>query len=114
MKLNKNIKDRLILQAEEAAEQGLTKLAHRIINAIESDDNELENYSYSELKEEYYCNLWKMAKLHIAFYGIDNADVVKLDKTIVSWASKTIDELDAALEVNSIKGINEPKLPGEK
>jgi len=114
-KINPIIYQKLLLQAEEAREQGLTKLADRIMNVINSEDKDLaEEYSYSQLKEDFHRDLWKLAKRHIVFYDLESVDVLKLDKVIVALAAKTIDELEVELEVDSIvKGAHEPKLFGE-
>jgi hypothetical protein len=113
-KLGSVIQEKLLLQAEEAREQGFNKLADRIVNAVNAEDENLEEeYSYSQLKEDFHRDLWKMAMRYVSFYDLESLDASKLDKTIIAWASKTMDEIEAELEVSSIKGAHEPKLPGE-
>ena len=48
-------------------------------------------------------------------YIIEDIEVEKLDKTIISWAAKMTDDLEETLGVDSIiKGPFESLLPGEK
>jgi hypothetical protein len=115
MKLNLTIYRKLMAQAEEAQGQGLTKLASSIRQAI-SDDNDSgdEQYSYAQLNDEIHRDLWKLAKRIMMYYDVEDVEVEKLDKTILSWAVKMTDDLEVTLGVDTIvKGPLEPKLPGE-
>jgi hypothetical protein len=115
MKLNKVIYNKLLLQAEEAREQGMIKLANVILNSIGSyPSDEPEKYSYLQLQEEIHNDMWKVATKLISYYDIKSSDVSKLDETLSSWASQLIDDLEITLNVDKVvKGPNEPLLPGE-
>ena len=111
-KISSIIKDRLILQAEEAKELGFDKLAERIIESVDVDSS---NESYMELKENICKNIWKSAALMLDYYDINDVDASQLNKVIANITNKAIDELEISLNVdNIIKGPNELKLPGEK
>jgi hypothetical protein len=115
-KLNPIIYRKLMAQAEEAKEQGLTKLANSIAEAIaEEPEEQLKEYSYAQLQDDVHKQLWKAATLMMKYYDLDSTDVQKLDKNITVWASEMLDEMEQTLGVDSmIKGPLEPKLPGEK
>ena len=68
MKLNETIYRKLIAQAEEAREQGLTKLADSIFEAIGSEEEPMPiEYSYTKLQDDIHLDLWKLAT-RIALY----------------------------------------------
>lgn len=114
-KLNPVIYRKLAAQAEEAKAQGLTKLASNIMEAIgDEPTQELTEYSYSQMENDIHRHLWKVASHVMYYYNIDCADVQRLDKSILLWASEAIDELEHVLGVKGqVKGPLEPKLPGE-
>ncbi len=114
-KLNPTIYRKLLAQAEEAREQGLTKLADNIIDAIGQEPaHEVGEYSYSQMENDIHCHLWKVASHVMKYYNIGFADVQKLDKGILLWASEVIDEIEHSLGVKEyVKGPLEPKVPGE-
>lgn len=109
------IYNKLLLQAEEAQEQGFNKLAERVIEAIGSESDDSNNqYSYSEMREDINKDIWKLATHILSFYDINSVDISVLDKTITSFSAKLIDELERSLQVDDkVKGAREPKLPGE-
>lgn len=115
MKMNKTIYNKLLLQAEEAKEQGMTKLAGSILDAIgPCPADESEEYSYAKLQEDIHKDMWKIATRLMAYYDVESANVEKIDQTIASWASNMIDDLEITLDVDSVvKGPTEPKVPGE-
>lgn len=115
-KLNPTIYNKLLLQAEEAKSQGLTKLADGILNAIGSyPEEETIEYSYTQLQDQIHRDLWKLATHFITYYGIESADAEKLDETISICASKLTNELESTLGVDSVvKGPFEPKILGEE
>ena len=115
MKLNSVIYNKLMLQADEARDQGMVKLADAISNAIgEEHTEEHEPYSYDELQEDIHKDLWSIASRLVRYYGINSVDALKVDATVSELTGKTLDELERTLEVdNMIRGRFEPKLPGE-
>ncbi len=114
-KLDPIIYNKLLLQAEEARDQGMVKLADAITEAIGSmSNNKQEGQTYSSLQEDIHRDLWKIATKLIGFYGLDSVDALKVDTAVASWMTKTIDEIENTLEVGEVvKGPLEPKLPGE-
>lgn len=114
-KLNSTIYRKLMAQAEEAKEQGLVKLANSIIDAIgEAPEEELTEYSYGQFQDDVHKDLWKLATRLMVYYDVESADASKIDKTLLSWASKITDDLEASLEINpSLIGPLDPKVPGE-
>jgi thermostable 8-oxoguanine DNA glycosylase len=114
-KLNSVVYRKLVAQAEEAKAQGLTKLASNIMEAIGDEPaEELKEYSYTQMENDIHGHLWKVASHVMKYYNVSFADVQKLDKGILLWASELIDEVEHSLGVGgSVKGPLEPKLPGE-
>jgi transposase len=109
--MNKLLYDKLLLQAEEAKEQGMIKLAEAILQTIHQDDEDL---SYKELNNNIYNDLWKVASKIINYYDANNIDIIKVDNIINIIAYKFIDEVEVVLEKDkTIKGPFEPKVLGE-
>jgi hypothetical protein len=114
-KLDPIIYTKLMLQADEAKDRGMIKLAEAIIEAIDSKpDDKKETYSYSQLQDDVHRDLWRIASKLMYYYDLKSADALKLDDAIIHWASKTIDELEKTLEVDDVvQGPLEPNVPGE-
>jgi hypothetical protein len=113
--MNPVIYRKLVAQAEEAKEQGMTKLAEGIMEAIGSEPTEeLQEYSYAQLQDDVHRDMWKLATHVMKYYNLEYADVEKLDKTILVWASKVVADVETTLGVDSVViGPLEPKVPGE-
>lgn|SRR5574339_257878 len=114
-KLNSVVYHKLLLQAEEAKEQKLTKLASGIMNALGPyPEDETVEYAYGQLNEDVHQEMWKLATHVIQYYGIESVDAQKLDEVLESLANKFVNELESSLGVESVvKGPFEPKVPGE-
>jgi hypothetical protein len=114
-KLNSVIYNKLLLQAEEAEYQGMTKLASNISNAIgDSFEDEVSTYSYRELTDDVQKELWKVACKIIKYYGIESVDAEKTNELITVLADKLTDELEVSFGVdNVVRGPLETNVPGE-
>jgi hypothetical protein len=114
-KLDAVIYNKLLLQAEEANDQGMVKLANSIAEAIGSESRECdEQYSYSSLQDDIHTDIWKIATKLIAYYNPDSVDALKINEAITILAEKMTDELELTLGVDKIvRGPFEPSLPGE-
>lgn len=117
IKLNRTAYCKMELQAEEAKNQGMIKLADAVnhaINDIKLTTNKNE-YSFEEMDTQIHRDLWSIATTLAGYYNVENVDIEKVDKTLVSWAEKLVDDLEKTLQISdTIKGPLEPKLPGEK
>ncbi len=116
MKKNSVIYNKLVLQAKEAKEQGMTKLAEAVENAIWIESTlEQPEYSYEQMENDVHSHLWAAATKLIEYYDLKSANIEKIDEVLLSLASKVIDNLERALDVSDfVKGPLEPKLFGEK
>lgn len=112
-KINTVLYNKLLLQAEEAKEQGLVKLAKAITDSIDYTENKKE-YSYKQLKEDVHNDIWKLATNILSYYDIESIDSVKLDNILTSYAQRIINEVEDSLGLENVIGPNEPKLPGER
>lgn len=125
MKLNKVVYEKLVLQAQEAKEIGLTKLGETVLSAIGavSREDEVITYSHSELTEDIYHNLWKVALNIAQYYDVDSIDIQKIDESLELMAMKVRSEIENTMyseistkvkgKVALMIGPLEPKLPGE-
>jgi hypothetical protein len=113
--LNSIIYHKLLLQAEEAREQGLVKLADSIVEAVGKEPvHDLSEYSYSQMQEDMHRGLWKLATHVLHYYNLESVDAEKLDQNIIVWALKIVDDLEKNLNVDSVvKGPLESDVPGE-
>lgn len=116
MKLNNVVYKKLVLQAEEAKEIKLTKLASAVLNgvgAVSRDEDEKISFSSSELEESVYNSLWKVAVDILSYHDLESADIQKIDEAVQVLAGKVIREVEGSLSVSGKIGPLEPKLPGE-
>lgn len=114
-KINSVIYNKLLLQAQEAKEQGMTKLSSDIYGAIGSvpEDESLE-YSHIKMSDDVHQGLWKLATYILKYHDIESVDAEKIDQVIESLASKFVDEIEISLGIEGSRiGPLEPKLPGE-
>jgi hypothetical protein len=115
MKINPVIYKKLVLQAEEAKDQQLIKLADGILGAVGAMPNEEQmEYSYSQLQNDIYRDMWKIATRLMYYHDLQSVNAEKLGKALEAYAAEILDQLELDLNVdNVIKGSVEPKLPGE-
>jgi hypothetical protein len=114
-KVNPIIYERLLIQAKEAKDQGLIKLAEGVLNAIGPlPEDEVVSYDISSLNEDVYEGMWKLATHVFKYHDITSANVEKIHETIEALANKFIEDLETSVGVsNSAVGPLEPELPGE-
>ena len=116
-KLNKVVYQKLLLQAEEAKEQGLTKLAGAVLSAVGPvPEDEAVKYSYGELETELYEGLWKMATYVFKYHDVESLDIEKVGEVIEILAEKLIDDVESAVGEGEIGVIGklEQKVAGEE
>lgn len=102
-KINKIIYNKLLLQAEEAHEFGMTKLASGILTALEdgaSDKNTSEKYSYSELKDDLYKEMWKLVSKVISHHNTESLDAEKVSDLIDNMSEQFIEELESIITLD--------------
>jgi hypothetical protein len=117
-KLNKLAYDRLLLQAEEAKELGLHSLSRGMFfalkSAAEDADKEVEEYSYEDLKDEMYQELWELASKVAQYYDVENMNAEKVNEVLEEMREEFIDRIEEALDIkDQVLGAREPKVPGE-
>lgn len=115
-KLNKIIYNKLLLQAQEAKDNGFKKLANNIFETIGSvPEDEDVKYSYSELKSDIEIGLWKIASNIMKYYDLDSIDAQKLDSTIEVLAENFVEEIEKTLDIEPTTiGPLEDKVLGQK
>jgi len=114
-KLNSVVYHKLYLQAEEAKEQDMTKLASGIFNAIgPTTEEEHATYDYGQLRDDIYQEMWRMATHVIKYHDLESVDAEKVHDRLESLAQQFVDELEESLGVdNATVGPLETKVPGE-
>jgi hypothetical protein len=114
-KLTAVMYNKLLLQAEEAKEQGMSKLANSILEAIGPyPAEEVEEYTFAELENDFHKGLWKLASQLMVYYGVQSADAEKVDAIVTAHADKMIDDLEDEFKLFGSVGVSEPSLPGEE
>lgn len=108
------LKEKLMLQAEEAELQGMTKLATCISNAVsEEEGRELKSYSYKQLEEDIQKDVWKSAIKILSYYNPESIDASRLDEYITACAQTILDTIEENLDLSNIRSRTETKVPGE-
>ena len=110
--MNETLYERLKATAEEAQEQGLTKLARAIEESLPQEKK--SSYSYEELQDDVHRDLWKIASKLMVYYDLERVHPEHLDKSLISWATRLIDDIEKTLDVNPLKNPLEDKVVGEK
>ncbi len=111
--LNEVLKNKLLLQAEEAQEQGMTKLGQAIVNAVDQSSID-EKYSYSQMSDEIHSDLWKVAARLMKYYNLYSVNAEQIDKVVLAWSNKLVEDLELSLGVDEVIGSStDVKLPGE-
>lgn len=108
--MNSILYNKLLLQAEEAEKRGMIKLAEAVKESVDLNSDE---YSYDQLQDDIHQDMWKIASKILTYYDINSVDIEKLDKSLESWATKLVDDLEITLDTNHLKSPMEPKIPGE-
>jgi len=117
IKLNPIIYKKILLQANEAKFQGLTKLASAVlggVGAVPKEDEEEMIYSSKNLKEDLYNGLWKLAFNVVGYHDLDTLDIEKLDSIIRSASEQFLNNIEGVSGVYGKIGAMEPDLPGQK
>jgi hypothetical protein len=114
-KLNSVVYHKLLLQAQEAKTQNLTKLASGILGAMAPiPEDERVQYDRQQLHNDIYDGLWKLASNVIKYYDVESADVSKIHDRLEALADKFVEEMEQSLGVEDvIAGPFEPALPGQ-
>jgi hypothetical protein len=113
--MNSTVYNKLLLQAEEAKDQGMKKLATGILSSLTATpEDESVKYSSSELDEDIYNGMWALAANVIKYYDVNSVNSEKVNEVIETLSSKFIKEIQASLGTDEIVvGPLEPILPGE-
>ncbi|CAB4196501.1 hypothetical protein UFOVP1290_21 [uncultured Caudovirales phage] len=114
-KLNHIVYNKLLLQAEEAKHQQLTKLASNILDAVsDGPDNQLQEYASIDMDDDINAGLWKLATCVLKHHNVLSVDAEKLNEVIESFANKFVNDVQTSVCINSLQiGELEPKLPGQ-
>lgn len=115
-KLNATVYHKLLLQAEEAKTQNLTKLASGVLGAIGAyPEEEAGHYNLEELQQDIYDGLWKLAACVIKYHDLKSANIEQVDQVLESLAEKLVDQVEISLGVsNEQVGKLEEKVPGQE
>lgn len=113
-KLNSTVYQKLFLQAEEAKDRNMTKLASAIFGAIGPvPEDEHNNYNFNELQDDVYQGLWKLAMCVAKYHDLQSVDAEKVHLVLESLSSDLIEDVERSLHVdNTTVGPLETKVPG--
>ena len=115
-KLNSVIYNKLLAQADEAKYRKLPKLAAGILGSLGPvPEDENVKYNFSELQNDVYQELWKVATCVIKYHDLKTVDAERVHQVLDSFASKIIEDIEQSLDVkNDAIGPLEDKVLGEK
>lgn len=117
--IKKNLFNRLVLQAEEAEIQGLTKVAESLTTQITKnadnlrDDSVLYRYSAAQFGQDIHEKLWDFVIRTADFYNV-SLEAQEMQKIIERYAADMIHEISNKLGINHSIGAYEEPLPGEQ
>jgi hypothetical protein len=114
--ISKNLKLRLLAQAEEASFRSLDKVASKLIQQVKaSPTRSMEEeyiYSRSELQSDVEDLLWKAALRTQDYFG-KTCDAAEVGELVESLAADFVDSMRTKLG-GVVIGPNEPLVPGEQ
>jgi hypothetical protein len=107
---------RLMAEAEEADNQGLTKIAENLTRQLESisvrDSNQPYTYSSDSFEQDVQDSLWNIVLRTADFHG--SFIPAKVGQNIVDYFSEQIiHSIRKSASINVVRGGYEPNLPGE-
>jgi hypothetical protein len=114
-KLNSVVYHKLLLQAEEAKNQDMVKLASGVLGALGPvPEEEQVSYNIEELHQDVYQGLWKLATCVLKYHDVNSASVEKINQVLETTASKLIEEVETSIGVDNTEvGPLEDKLAGQ-
>lgn len=113
-RLNSVVYHKLLLQAEEAKDQDMIKLASGILGAVgPTPEEESVKYSSAEVEEDVHRGLWSLATCILKHHDVSSVDAEKLNEVIEVLASKFINEIENSLGIDGVVGSLEPTVLGE-
>ena len=118
--IDKNLWNRLCAQAQEAKEQGLTKIATNLENQLTEignngkirDEKTKFSYSNESFEHDVHQALWSIAIRAADFYQ-KSFDSKKIQTIIEKTATDLISDLRIEISPDGV-GANEPSIPGEE
>lgn len=112
--LNKQLYNRLLVQAQEAKSYHMDKLASRVITSLGSLPEE-DNVSYDlkEVKDDIHQGMWNIATCLLKYHDISHVDIEKLDNILGYLTTSFINEIEESLDLKKI-GALETKVPGQE
>jgi hypothetical protein len=114
-KLNSTVYNKLLLQAEEAKDQDMIKLASAIVDALGPEPEDIKtSYNLNQLQQDMHQGLWKLATCVIKYHDLESVDAEKVNDVLEALASKIIEDIELSLNVDDTKvGPLEDVLPGQ-
>jgi hypothetical protein len=107
----------MVMQANEAKELGFEKLGDVVLNAvgpITREENELQSYAYTELEEDTYKKLWKIAMEVISYHDVEFPDIQNIDDAVSELVDTVIAQVEESIGAKDKLGKFEPKVPGQQ
>ena len=115
--ISTHLRDKLLLQAQEAHQQGLTKLGEGVIAAVATPFSPAlevsETFNYYELTEAVQYGLWLGAMQVANYHDLPNLDIQKMEPIIVEAAAQFIQQIERSYDVEEKLGPFEEKVMGQ-
>ena len=114
-KMGQQLKDRLVLQAQEAKTQGMEHLSDGIFRMIMGVDikETTNHFNYDELSKIVQQSLWEATGRIATYHDLPMVDVQRMMPLIAEAAEKFIREVERSYDVENKLGPFEEDLPGQ-
>ncbi len=113
-KLNEVLYNKILLQAEEAKDKGMIKLANAAVGSLTAiPESEKITYSWNEMSDDVHKGLWKLATCVMKYHDAESVNIELVDEAMERLASKMVEEMEFILNRTGI-GPLEPKVLGEE
>lgn len=104
-KINKILYNKLLLQAQEARDQNLSKLSDGIFNCIGSypadAEDKKEKFSYTDLNSEVYKILWKICGQVMRYYNVNAVNAEKMHQILEDLTEEVIENIEENIDISN-------------
>ncbi len=114
MKLNPTLHKKLLAEAEEAKLQSLTKLASALEHALVPSEDSQSLYSLSEVRQDVYEGLWKLATSLLKYHDVTSLPTERLDVVLADLSIDFMEQVEQVIGKQDQIGPFEPKVPGQE
>ncbi len=115
-KMGQQLRDRLLLQAEEAKAQGIDDLMSgvwRMVIATDPENKYTDTFNHDELSLAVQRSLWEATGKIATYHDLSMIDIQKMRPLIAEAAEKFINQIECSCDVENKLGPFEETVPGQ-